>query len=337
MKTIKGMESFIPVEFIYPNDSIDSFLESSRYIRSRLGLMSSAEAESLVRHVKLRYGSRRPDVILSHRRLPMKTDGVPCVWQYAVIDPNMQMSVGHDLRHIDQQYARAAEALGHAAALQVSTVAEALRHKRVFSNLKQEVFPVPFFLPHIEAISGAQVRSKHQQDNRLRILFVGREGRRKGLDIVISALEGLPERARRRVDLTIVCSQADGAIEMPAKINVKLINALPATGVQALMRLSHVFIMPSRLESFGFTLIEAMAAGCCVIGPDWEVQREILDSGSAGLNVEARVESVALALERVFDRQLRSNLAEAASDRFEQVYSARRVSQKYFDMLSSVI
>ncbi len=337
MKTIKGMETFIPVEFVYPNDSIDSFLESSHYIRSRLGLISLAEAENLIRNVKLRYGSQRPDVVLSHRRLPVDTDGVPCVWQYAVIDPDMQMSAGCDLRHVERQYARIEEALGHAAALQVSTVAEAVRHKQVLPSLTQDIFPVPFFLPHVEAISRAEIRSKHQQDSQIKVLFVGREGRRKGLDIVFGALAGLSESARRLIDLTVVCSFADGAVETPAGVNVQLIKALPASDVQALMRSSHVFIMPSRFESFGFTLVEAMAAGCCVIGPDWEVQKEILDGENAGLNVDARVESVALALERVFDRQLRSNLAEAAVDRFEHVYSARQVSKKYFDMLSSVV
>lgn len=336
MKTLKGMEKFIPVEFVYPDDAADSLGESFRYIRARLGLIPQAENENLVRKAKLRFGSKRPDVVLGHRRVPVDSDGVPYVWQYAVVDPVMQMSIGRQIADIDRQYAKVSEALGHASALQVSTDVEAARHRGIFSDVTRDIFAIPFFLPHVAAVSQVDLGRKHQDDKRLRVLFVGREGRRKGLDLIVGAMEMLSERVRQRIDLTIVCNFSDGFVKMPGGVNVTLIKTLPAADVQALMRSSHVFMMPSRFESFGFTLVEAMAAGCCVIGPDWEVQREILGEGTAGMNVEARMESVALALEQTLERNIRSGLATAAVDRFEAIYSATQVSKNYFDMFLSV-
>lgn len=104
-----------------------------------------------------------------------------------------------------------------------------------------------------------------------------------------------------------------------------------------LMRKAHVYAMPSRFETFGFVFVEAMSQGCAVLGPDWEVQREIHGNGKAGKNVRPRKEAVCAALREIcFDRTKRLLLAEAAIGRFVARYDPASVANSHLAMFEDV-
>lgn len=96
------------------------------------------------------------------------------------------------------------------------------------------------------------------------------------------------------------------------------------------MRESDVLVMPSLFESFGLVFLEAMAQGTIPIAPDWEVQREIVDYGRAGIITSGNAEEIALKLEQLFDdADLRIRLATSAKLRFLRRFSAPIVADKY--------
>ena len=157
-------------------------------------------------------------------------------------------------------------------------------------------------MPELRAIERADVLAKHGRDEFIEILFVGREGRRKGLDIVAEAISMLEPALLPRIKLTIVAENVS-----KAQFNTVACSMFPHLDHAAVlekMRLAHIYLMPSRFKIFGLVFIEAMAAGYAVIAPNWEVQREITDYGAAGYTVAPTPNSVRQALsELVQSRQ----------------------------------
>ena len=248
----------------------------------------------------------------------------------------MQMAGGRSNREIEFDYVDQEEAYRIAGAVQMSTEAEVARHAMRFPDLGKKFRSVPFFLPHVEAIEESELHAKHEGAGPKKILFVGREARRKGLDLLIQAYLRLPPATRSNCKLDVVSSQLDG-IMVPANAGIQWHGSLPRREVLRLMRAAHVFAMPSRFELFGFTFVEAMAAGCAVIGPDWEVQSEILDFGRAGYVGLPNADAVLAALGALCENTgLRLGLANSARQRYLEKYAPAAVASEYYKMFASV-
>ena len=225
-----------------------------------------------------------------------------------------------------------------AAKVQVSTHAEAVRHGRRFPDIAGRFVGVPFFLPGLTAASLSDVREKHAADETARVLFVGRQSRKKGLDILLRAIRLLGDSERRRVSLDIVSNFSDGSVNLEGDPNVRAHTEVSSAFLFDLMRRAHVFAMPCRFESYGLVYIEAMSHGAAVLAPNWEVQREICDCGRAGVNADVTPEAVRDALRALcFDRRTRLALAETALDRFDAHYCPRAVASAYLAMFESAV
>lgn len=144
---------------------------------------------------------------------------------------------------------------------------------------------LPFFLPYLVALSEEQIIRKFSAKGPLKLLFVGREARRKGLPEVLDAVKSLSAKFPGKFELTIVSNFADGLVDVPDLPNVKLLGEAPRSQVRELLEVSHMQLMPSHFESYGWIYLEAMANGCIPMACDQPTQREILDSGRAGLLV----------------------------------------------------
>lgn len=97
-----------------------------------------------------------------------------------------------------------------------------------------------------------------------RFLFVGQGVQRKGLHHLLHAWRAIdPADAV----LTVVCYQIDpGIAPLADQSGVTLLPRQPRAALDALMRSADVFIMPSLVEGFGLSYLEALAAGCHVVG-----------------------------------------------------------------------
>ena len=97
-------------------------------------------------------------------------------------------------------------------------------------------------------------------------LFVGAGSQRKGLHHLLLAWQRaqLPRNSK----LTLVCRTIDSGIlqlvhETP---NVELVRGLSESELREQFRKSALFVMPSLVEGFGQVYLEALAAGCPVLG-----------------------------------------------------------------------
>lgn len=277
------------------------------------------------------------NVVFAHRAFPVNAGDVPLVWQSAIVDPEMQRSYGASELELQQEIALKAPLYQRCAAIQVSTEAEARRHAALFPEIAERFVAVPFFLPAVRACEVEELE-RHRNPAEVRILFVGNHALRKGLDILLEAFLALPENVQQHAQLTVVSSFDRSAMTLPSHSRIRVVHGMENAEVLAEMTRSHIFVNVARFESYGLVFLEAMAQGMACLAPDWEVQREIFDSGAAGVNLPCDSASVRDALERlILDQKLRYTLAAAARARFQQCYASAVVARQYAELFTSVV
>jgi len=127
------------------------------------------------------------------------------------------------------------------------------------------------------------------------ILYIGRSCRQKGIDILLDATERIIESGVL-VSLRLVGGpygepEVDKMIEervqkAPLSGVVEYIGEVTHDRVLSLLRDSFVYTQPSRYESQGIALLEAMAAGRVVVASDLPAIREYIRHGENGFLVE---------------------------------------------------
>lgn len=127
----------------------------------------------------------------------------------------------------------------------------------------------------------------HDRDRRRELLFLGRiEEPRKGLGVLIDALPTILEQVP---DLKVIVAGPGDIEDVRKDIPEHIDRALTFVGTvsderkQELLREVQVYVAPhTGGESFGIVLVEAMAAGACVIASDIPAFRQVLEDGKAG-------------------------------------------------------
>ncbi len=221
-------------------------------------------------------------------------------------------------------------ATGHVRALLTQTPGSKARMEHYLPELTGRVWHVPLYLPYIEPREDDEVARKHQRDDRVRVLFVGGEARRKGLPVLLQAFARLAESVRRQIEVTVVTNFRDGQVpEVDERIDVR--SNVHVSQVMELMRQAHVFAFPTQYDSFGRVIVEAMANGCAIITSKAEPQDWMVNYGQAGILVDPdSADEVAEALTLfATDRQDRTSYGLAALSRFREVFHHRVVGAQY--------
>jgi glycosyltransferase involved in cell wall biosynthesis len=132
-------------------------------------------------------------------------------------------------------------------------------------------------VPYGIAVPPEPAQLETKQGDRCRFLFVGQGVQRKGLHHLLRAWRAI---TAPDAELTLVCATLDPGIAALADDRVKILSRQSAEDLRQHFARSHVFVMPSLIEGFGFVYGEALANGVYVIGtqntglpdlalPDW--------------------------------------------------------------------
>jgi glycosyltransferase involved in cell wall biosynthesis len=168
-----------------------------------------------------------------------------------------------------------------------------------------------------------------------RILFIGRDFKRKGGEVLLRAFE----RVRTRLpdaELHVV-----GTSERLTQPGVHVDSRQFFDDRRQISNLyadARVFCFPALYEPFGLVLPEAMAHGVPCIGSTVQAIPEILDGGRAGLLVPAgEPEPLADALLRLLtDDELAQRVGEAGRRRVKQRYTWEHVADQMAPILARV-
>ena len=277
----------------------------------------------------LRYGAvpavrvpRAVQVIFAYGMFPqdLKTH-VPILWEHTFAPQRgSDEAAWHALLRQDHMLA----ATG-ATRVVTATEVSAQWFRRVFPEHAAKVRVVPYYLPHLIAADRPAAES-----GTIKLLFVGKQARRKGLPVLAAAWELLSVAARQQLEVTVVSAMLDGNIPLPAA----WVHHNTVPDVSAVMREADVFVFPTQHEAYGLVLVEALAAGCAVVTTGAVIQRSIV-GGAAGSFIDpSSASELAAALNQlVSDRALLRSKMSAARARFAEHYAPAVVGAKYAQLL----
>ena len=169
------------------------------------------------------------------------------------------------------------------------------------------------------------------------IFFVGRHEPRKGLDILIDALQYLPSEVRLWVG-------GDGPETEGLKARagndprVEWLGRISEAEKQARLRGADVFCAPSLYgESFGVVLLEAMAAGTPIVASGLDAYAIVARPGRDALLFEpGDPAALAASLKRVlFDKEIAGSLVESGMDRAQQ-FSMDTLASRYAEIYADL-
>ena len=168
-------------------------------------------------------------------------------------------------------------------------------------------------------------------------LFIGKEFYRKGGDLLLTAFA----RIRQELPDARLLMVTDGPI--PEELSLNGVEIIPPTWdreiIKALYRQADLFVLPSRLETWGDVLLEAMAYGLPCIGVADDAMSEIIISEQTGLIVPPEdVDGLQEALQRLLqNRDECKRLGAQAHQRFLEIYTWDKVAEQLYDVMEKVV
>ncbi|SDS84649.1 glycosyltransferase [Winogradskyella sediminis] len=207
-------------------------------------------------------------------------------------------------------------------------------------------FKIPFskitVLPNSVVDYSAKLQSI--DTNFKNLLYVGRLHPGKGVDVLIKAFSALTNRFPDfHLDIigggdTLKALQ-NLANSLGVSDKVSFLGQKEKASVLHAYKKSYCTIIPSHSEAFGFTVIEAMSTGTCVVGANNTGIKEIIVPGETGLLFETgNSEDLANKLERLIeDLKYRNKLANAGYIRFLKFYETTHAISRdanFFNKLS---
>lgn len=158
---------------------------------------------------------------------------------------------------------------------------------------------------------------------------------------VVSAIAGLRTNGYK-IELTLVgggTGKAQQMLEKAIKENdpkssyVKQLDFIPHKKLPQLLATAHIFIFASSCETFGISLLEAMAVGLPIACSNRSSLPETLQDGGVYFDPE-NPDSIASAIETIInDKSLRNTIAKKARQQSEK-YTWARCSEETFDFIT---
>jgi UDP-glucose:(heptosyl)LPS alpha-1,3-glucosyltransferase len=174
-------------------------------------------------------------------------------------------------------------------------------------------------------------------EDSFRLLFVGGDWLRKGLDLVIRALAQLP----REVKLLVV-GPGNPQIFQSTLHHVGLAGRVLFAGhrrdVERFYRIAHAFVLPSRYEALPLVCLEALASGVPILVTQFPGTELFLEDGRNGFVISTEHDLAEKVRQLMRDRDTLGKLAEnavATANRFDREQVIGRLLQVFEEILRS--
>jgi len=214
----------------------------------------------------------------------------------------------------------------------VLTVSDLARHTYLDVGAPPErVHAIPLGAdPSVFAVDAADAPVEDPLDSApIRFLFAGATIHRKGFDLLIDAFARV-RAGMYTATLDVVGPPGDAAsLALSRSQGVRMLGPLPQRGLAALIRSCDLLVLPSRHDSYGMVVIEALASGKPVIVSDMVGAKDLVRNGSNGWivpmgDVSALERQMRWCAEHVSEvRTMRASCIESARSATWDAYRAR--------------
>ncbi len=187
---------------------------------------------------------------------------------------------------------------------------------------------------------------KLNRKNNFIIGYVGNIIRRKGLDVLIKAFIMLKKDPTfEKLELMIIGNDPG---EENGNYMKSILSEIKNAGICdsikffgyinrpiELMKEFDIFVMPSRMESFGLAIVEAMSLGVPVISTYSGSIPEVIRNGKSGILVpKENAEELAAAIKRLYmDEELRNSLVKEAEKEVKERFNIKNQVEKFYEFL----
>lgn len=168
----------------------------------------------------------------------------------------------------------------------------------------------------------------HWPQDKLRMLFVGRFDRQKGIDLLYQALPQLNGEVHALLAGGAVL--ADSELPQPPA-NASVLGWLTPGQLQTLFAEADLLVVPSRWEGFGLIATEAMRASLAVLASRVGGLGEIVVDGQTGALVEPGDTAALVNALRRYSREQWQQMGQAGRQRFEQQFVMDRLHRQLAD------
>ncbi|WP_069660964.1 glycosyltransferase family 4 protein [Arcticibacter eurypsychrophilus] len=201
-------------------------------------------------------------------------------------------------------------------------------------EFEKKTVAIPFFLPGI-SLPNSRVENNESNKKGIHVLFIGREGKRKGLHELVEALDSLGSDFLKlhQVCVTIVSKDKP---QPKSDIHITWHAELPHREVIQLMQEASIFVLVPRQESYGLVLIEAMMCKCAIITDDDETRKEILDNTAIYVPFGSSKHIANALLRLIEDNIYMMHLGEMAKKRAERLFHPNIVATQYEKCFQSI-
>lgn len=167
----------------------------------------------------------------------------------------------------------------------------------------------------------------------LKLLFVGRFDRQKGVDVLFDALRSLGSSVHAVVVGSPVLSDLS-SVDPPE--NATLVGWLSRADVIPLYAQADLLVVPSRWEGFGIIAIEAMRSGCPVLASRVGGLSEVVEDGVTGILVPPDSSDSIVSAIRSVSRDVLRKMGQQGRLRYELFFSADKMNSKIVDLYRSL-
>lgn len=176
------------------------------------------------------------------------------------------------------------------------------------------------------------------------LLYVGRLHPSKGIDVLIHAFSQIIKKFPNfHLDIIGQGKFLKELVQLTEALGVsKHVSFLGEKNKETVLKAykrSYCTIIPSHSEAFGFTVIEGMSVGTCVVGANNTGIKEIILHEETGLLFETgNSENLAAELEELLlDESYRDNLAHAGYNRFVDYYENSIAINRDIDFFKNLL
>jgi len=234
-----------------------------------------------------------------------------------------------------------------------------LEVRRKIDHAAISFFPAKNWITHFSSLAGSRYENKIEyvphllplaskrkvfpakkfSTQQIRILFVGRDGKRKGLPNLIKAIQRILKKypaLRTYLQVDIV---SEYSVDMVSE-NIPGTHhpALSKLEVIQLMEQAHIYCMPTQQESYGHVFIEAMGSCCAIIADRQATRSEIFNHGKLGqLIAPDSITELEEALTKyIFNRNLMVSHAMSCFKKFNSEYAFEVVRDRLQELVLEV-
>lgn len=181
------------------------------------------------------------------------------------------------------------------------------------------------------------VRPARWDEDRIRLLFVGRMDEQKGFDTLLDAVEPLHDRVALRVIGKAVAGPTTARRRRSEQIDYLGWRSLAEVATE--IAAADVVVIPSRWEGFGLVALEAMRGRRAVVASDVGGLHEIVVDGVTGYLTPADRPDQLMRVLTLHDRATWHTMGRAGRARYEELFTARRMNDElaalYDDLIRS--